>query len=329
MNSKLKLAEGIFEKPELVPTRNGYGEALLELGEKNKDVFVLTGDLAESTRVLEFAKKFPERFIECGVAEQNMMGIAAGLAACGKVPFISSYAVFSPGRSWDQARVSVSYSNLGVKIAGAHTGVSVGPDGATHQALEDIAIMRVLPNMAVVVPCDSNETKKATFAAAEYSGPVYFRFAREKTPVITTKDTPFQIGKAEVFWSSENPVVALIACGPLVYETLIAARELQNEGIGSVVINNHTIKPIDKVTVLKAARDCGAVVTVEEHQIMGGMGSAVSEVLASNYPVPIEFVGMEDTFGESGEPGELLKKYGMSVEEIKEKAKKVINRKVR
>lgn len=324
-----KLFDGDVEQ---IPTRHGYGEGLLELGEKNPNVVVLTGDLAESTRVLEFAKKYPDRFFECGVAEQNMMGIAAGLAAAGKIPFISSYAVFSPGRSWDQCRVSVCYSNLNVKIAGAHTGVSVGPDGATHQALEDIAITRVLPNMTVIVPCDAIETKKCTLAASNAVGPVYFRFAREKTPIMTTAETPFEIGKTEVFWDSNHESgimnnVGIIACGPLVYQSLIAAKELHAEGIGTMVINNHTVKPMDVGTIMKVARDCGAIVTVEEHQIMGGMGSAVAEVLAANYPVPMEFVGMQNTFGESGQPEELLLKYGMSVKAIKESVKKVIARK--
>jgi transketolase len=311
---------------EKVPTRFGYGEALLELGESNQAVVVLTGDLAESTRVLDFSKKYPDRFFECGVAEQNMTGIAAGLAAADKIPFISSYAVFSPGRAWDQVRVSVAYSNLNVKIAGAHTGVSVGPDGATHQALEDMAIMRCLPNMVVVAPCDSIETKKMTLAAAKRVGPVYFRFAREKTAVITTGETPFEIGRAEVFvdWGHE---AAIVACGPLVYEALVAAKELHDEGINVRVVNNHTIKPMDVGTITKTARDCGAIVTVEEHQIMGGMGSAVAEVLAGNFPVPMEFVGMPDSFGESGKPEELLEKYGMSVAGIKEAVRKVMNRK--
>ncbi len=320
----------LFNKDvEQVPTRNGYGEALVELGENpsasSGQVVVLTGDLKESTRVEEFSKKFPERFIECGVAEQNMMGIAAGLAAAGKIPFISSYAVFSPGRSWDQLRVSVCYSNLNVKIAGAHTGVSVGPDGATHQALEDIAITRVLPNMTVVVPCDYLETKKATLAAAKYPDPVYFRFAREKTPVITTLESHFEIGKAEIL-AEYGQDAAIIACGPLVYQSLIAAKELNDEGIKVSVVNNHTIKPMDMATIMKVARNCGAAVTVEEHQVMGGMGSAVAEVLAANYPVPIEFIGMQNTFGESGQPEELLEKYGMSVVKIKEAVKKVIKR---
>lgn len=309
---------------EQIPTRNGYGEALMELGESNLDVVVLTGDLAESTRVLEFGKKYPDRFFECGVAEQNMTGMAAGLAAGGKIPFISSYAVFSPGRAWDQVRVSIAYSNLNVKIAGAHTGVSVGPDGATHQALEDIGIMRVLPNMTVVVPCDSIETKKATQAGAKLVGPYYIRFAREKTPVITTKETPFEIGKAEVVWDSGSDV-AIVACGPLVYQALVAAKELSDLGVR--VINNHTIKPLDKTTLLEAARDCGAIVTVEEHQTMTGMGSAVAELLVQNYSVPMEMVGMPNTFGQSGEPEELLVKYGMSVVSIKEAVKRVWQRK--
>lgn len=322
-----KLNPKLFDKDvEQIPTRNGYGDALVELGVRSQEIVVLTGDLKESTRVEEFAKKFPDRFIECGVAEQNMMGIAAGLAAAGKIPFVSSYAVFSPGRSWDQLRVSVCYSNLNVNIVGAHTGVSVGPDGATHQALEDIAITRVLPNMTVVVPCDYLETKKATLAAADRLGPYYSRFTREKTPVITTKETPFEIGKAEVF-ADYGDDAAILACGPLVYQSLVAARELEKEGIRVRVINNHTIKPMDVGTVMKTARDCGAVVTVEEHQVMGGMGSAVAEVLAQNYPVPIEFVGMQNTFGESGQPEELLEKYGMSVVKIKEAVRKTISRK--
>lgn len=310
----------------MVPTRNGYGEGLLELGEHNSDVVVLTADLAESTRVLEFGKKYPERFIECGVAEQNMMGIAAGLAAAGKIPFVSSYAVFSPGRNWDQLRVSVCYSNLPVKIAGAHTGVSVGPDGATHQALEDIAITRVLPNLTVVVPCDAIETKKATMAALLVPGPVYFRFAREKTPVITTPQSHFEIGQAEIL-TQLGTDAAIVACGPLVYQSLVAAEELAQENIKVTVVNNHTIKPLDVATLEEIARSCGAVVTVEEHQIMGGMGSAVAECLAQCYPVPMEFVGMPDTFGQSGEPEELLEKYGMSVTHIKQAVKKVILRK--
>lgn len=311
---------------DMKATRDGYGDGLVELGETNPNVVVLTGDLTESTRAEAFAKKFPERFIECGVAEQNMMGIAAGLAAAGKIPFISSYAVFSPGRSWDQCRVSVCYSNLPVKIAGAHTGVSVGPDGATHQALEDIAITRVLPNMAVITPCDYWETKKATIAAVAQKGPVYFRFTREKTPIITTAGTPFKIGRAEIL-ADYGQDAAIVACGPLVYQALVAAKKLWEEKIKVTVVNNHTIKPIDAATLLKVARDCGAVVTVEEHQTMGGMGSAVAEVLVANYPVPMFMIGMPNTFGQSGEPEELLQKYGMTIESIMTAVRNIIRRK--
>ncbi len=311
---------------EKVPTRFGYGEGLLELGEKNPNVVVLTGDLADSTKVSDFGKKYPERFIECGVAEQNMTGVAAGLAAAGKIPFVSSYAVFSPGRAWDQVRVSVCYSNLPVKIAGAHTGVSVGPDGATHQALEDVAIMRCLPNMTVVVPCDSIQTKKVTLASVDVAGPVYFRFSREKTPVITTVESPFEIGKADILLEDGHDV-AIVACGPLVYQSLLAAKKLAEQGVGVTVVNNHTIKPMDVATILKVARNCGAIVTVEEHQVMGGMGSAVCEVLAKNFPVPVEMIGMQDSFGESGQPEELLVKYGMSMETIMAAVQRVLPRK--
>lgn len=310
---------------EQIPTRNGYGDGLLELAERNKNVVVLTGDLVESTRALGFAKKNPDRFVECGVAEQNMAGIAAGLALSGKLPFISSYAVFSPGRSWDQVRVSICLNKANVKIAGAHAGISVGPDGATHQALEDIAIMRVLPNMVVVVPCDYEETKKMVHAAASIAGPVYFRFAREKTPVITTAKTPFKIGRAEIFRKGKD--VSIIACGPLVYQSLVAAEELKKQGIDCEVINNHTIKPLDEKTLLASVRKTKAVVTVEEHQTMAGAGSAVCELFSKKYPVPVEMVGMQNSFGESGTPSELLLKYGMSVKAIKAAVKKVLNRK--
>lgn len=312
---------------EQEPTRKGYGEGLLELGEADERVMVLTGDLAGSTQAADFGKKFPNRFVEVGVAEQNMMGIAAGLAHEGKIPFISSYAVFSPGRSWDQLRVAVCYSNNNVKVAGAHTGISVGPDGATHQALEDIAITRVLPNLTVVVPCDYLETKKATLALGKMLGPAYFRFAREKTPVFTTDKTNFEIGKAEIF--KDGTDVVIIGSGPVLYNGLLAALELEKEGMSVMVVNNHTIKPIDKDTIVAAAQKCGAVVTLEEHQIMGGAGSAVVEVLAQFYPVPVEMVGVDNHFGESGEPNELIEKYGMGKEAVKAAVKKVYDRKNR
>jgi len=312
---------------EQVPTRQGYGEGVAELGARDPRVVVLTGDLAGSTNASTFGDKFPDRFIEVGIAEQNMMGIAAGLALVGKVPYISSYAVFSPGRSWDQMRVSVAYSNTNVKIAGAHTGISVGPDGATHQALEDIAITRVLPNMTVVVPCDYLETKKAAVALGEMAGPAYFRFAREKTPVMTTAETPFRVGKAEIF--KEGTQVALIGSGPVLYNGLLAALELEKEGISVLVINNHTIKPIDEETIIWAAKLTGAVVTLEEHQVMGGCGSAVAEVLAKNFPVPMEMVGMQNRFGESGEPNELIEQFGMGKDSVKAAIKKALLRKAK
>lgn len=310
---------------ELAGTRDGYGEALVELGEKNKKVVVLTGDLAESTRAHLFGEKFPNRFIECGVAEQNMMGIAAGLALSGKIPFVSSYATFSPGRSWDQARVAVAYTKANVKIAGAHAGISVGPDGATHQALEDVAIMRVLPNMRVIVPCDKEETRKATMAAAKMDGPVYFRFEREKTEVITTKETPFKVGRAEIFRKGED--VTIIGCGPLLFKALVAAEELKKAGIEAEVINNHTIKPLDEVTIVHSVRKTGCLVSVEDHQVTGGLGSAVAECLARNFPVPIRFVGIQDHFGESGDSDFLLTKFGLTVDNIKKKVVEVIQNK--
>lgn len=306
-------------------TRKGYGQGVLDLAARDPNVVVLTADLAESTQVLDFAKAFPERFVECGVAEQNMMGIAAGLAIYGKTAFVSSYAVFSPGRSWDQMRVSVCYSEANVKVVGAHTGVSVGPDGATHQALEDIAITRVLPNLIVEVPCDAIESRKTTIALGNIKGPAYFRLGRSKTAIMTTQATPFEVGKAIIF--REGTDVAVIGSGPVLYNALLAAIDLEKEGISVMVVNNHTIKPIDSETIIAAAKKCGAVVTIEEHQIMGGCGSAVCEVLAQNYPVPVEMLGMPNSFGESGQPEELIKKYGMDKDAIINAVKKVIKRK--
>src|SRR3990167_3282251 len=330
LNHKIKLAENLFEKPEMKATRDGYGEGLVLAGKENKDVVVLCADLTDSTRSIVFQKEFPERFIEIGIAEQNMAGIAAGLAVSGKIPFISTYAVFCPGRNWDQIRVNVCYNNANVKLTGAHSGVSVGPDGATHQALEDIAITRCLPNVVVLAPCDAIETRKATLAASKIQGPVYLRFAREKTPVFTTEETPFEIGKAVPFFEPKNKDkvdVVIIACGPLVYNSLLSAKELEGEGLSIAVLNNHTIKPIDEEHIIKAAKKAGAVVTVEDHQIMGGMGSAVAEVLAKNCPTPQEFIGMPNSFGESGQPEELLEKYGMGVKDIKEAVRRALKRK--
>jgi transketolase len=313
----------LFSKDvEMIPTRNGYGDGVVEAGRANPNVVVLCCDLVESTRSLPFAQAFPQRFFEMGVAEQNMAGVGAGMAATGKIPFISSYAVFSPGRNWDQIRVSIAYSNLNVKIMGAHSGISVGPDGATHQALEDIAIMRVLPNMVVLAPCDAHEARKAVLAAAKYVGPVYIRFTREKTPVITRPSTPFEIGKAVVL--REGSDVTLIACGPLVYEALLAAEQLSKRGIDAEVINCPSIKPLDKKTILKSVQKTGAAVTVEEHQTTGGLFGAIAEFLSQTNPVPIIPVGMDDTFGESGTPEELLKKYGMKAANIVAATQKIL-----
>ncbi len=328
INPDAKLSDKIFtgEIPQ-APTRNGYGEGLVIAGEKNNNIVVLSADLTESTRCEAFAKKFPERFFECGVAEQNLVTIAAGLGVSGKIPFASSYATFSPGRNWEQIRTTIAYNDSNVKIAGHHTGVSTGPDGATHQATEDIAIMRALPNMKVIMPCDAIEAKKATLAAAKIWGPVYLRFQREKSPVFTTEDTPFIPGKAEIFWQSKKPQVLIIGCGSLVYGALLAARELEKEKIGTIVLNVHTIKPLDEEKIILLAKKIGAVVTVEEHQIAGGLGGAVAEALGRRAPAPIEFIGLHDTFGESGSPAELLEKYGMGVKNIISAAKKANRRK--
>ncbi len=322
-----KLNSKLFDKDvERVATRQGYGEGLVEAGEADERVVVLCADLTESTKSDLFKKKFPKRFIEVGVAEQALATIAAGVANYGKIPFISSYAAFSPGRNWEQIRTTIALNDLPVKIVGAHAGLTVGPDGATHQALEDLATMRVMPNMTVVYPCDAVEARKATVAAAKTGHPVYLRLAREKTAVITTVDSPFEICKAEIL-ADYGYDAAIIACGPLIYQSLVAAKELAENDVKVVVVNCHTLKPLDKSTLLKAARDCGAIVTVEEHQIYGGLGGAVAELLSANLPAPMEFIGMPNSFGESGQPDELLTKYGMDVVSIKHAVKKAISRK--
>jgi transketolase len=311
---------------QMKPTRDGYGEGLIAAGEKNPEVVALGADITASVRVDWFRDRFPDRFLNIGIAEQNQMGIAAGLSLAGKVPFVTNYGVFLAGRAWDQIRTTVCYANLNVKLGGAHGGISVGPDGATHQALEEISIMRCLPNMRVVVPADSIETRKATIAAAEMFGPVYIRFGREKVPSITSDDTPFEFGKA--YCVREGTDVAIIACGVMVYESLVAAEELAKEGISAMVINNHTIKPMDEETIIEAAKKTGAVVTAEEHQVAGGMGSAVLEILAQNCPVPAKMVGIYDQFGESGEPDILMKAFGLKSGNIVEAVKGVLSRKL-
>lgn len=329
LNQDAKLNSKIWDKDvEQVPIRKGFGEGLLAAAEADARVVGLCADLLESTQMHLFQKKFPERFVEIGVAEQNLATVASGLAAVGKIPFITSYAMFSPGRNWEQIRTTITYNDRPVKIAGSHAGVSVGPDGGTHQAIEDIAITRVLPNMCVLSPCDAIEAKKATVAAAKTSTPTYIRLAREKTPILTTVDTPFEIGKAQVFFApkSGKTEVGIIATGALVHRALLAARALEENGTRVTVLNLSTIKSIDSEAIISLAREAGAIVTVEEHQIAGGMGSAVAEVLAANFPVPIEFIGVPDKYGQSGKPEELIEHYGMGVLHIKAAALKVRSR---
>lgn len=332
INPQMKLSEHLLdlEKNEQRPTRDGYGLGLLQAGDENPNVVALCADLTESTRTEAFAKKYPDRFIEIGVAEQNLASVASGLAAMGKIPFITSYAMFSPGRNWEQVRTTICYNEANVKIIGSHAGVSVGPDGATHQAIEDIALTRVIANIQVFAPCDVREGKRVTLAIGKVVGPCYARFSREKSPVMTTEETPFEIGQAYAYWTEPKrtkPQVAIIACGPLLHRAILAADRLEKGGMKVRVINNASVKPMDEETIIKAARDAGAVVTVEEHQIAGGMGSAVAEVLAKNYPVPMEFIGVQNRFGESGEPNELLEYFGMGVDHIVEAVEKALKRK--
>lgn len=331
LNPKLKLNPKVFNVDvEQVPIRKGFGQGLLAAGEADKNVVALCADLTESTVMIFFKEKFPERFVEVGVAEQNLVTTASGLAAMGKIPFCSSYAMFSPGRNWEQIRTTIAYNDRPVKIVGSHAGISVGPDGGTHQALEDIALMRVMPNMDVISPCDAIEAKKATLALAQTGKPGYLRLAREKTPIITTEETPMQIGQAEIYWMPELGLaqVGIIATGGLLHRALLAAKELEAEGLKTKVMNLSSIKPIDVNAIVTLARESKAIVTVEEHQIAGGMGSAVAEVLAQNYSVPTEFVGVCNKFGQSGTPDELVEHYGMGKDSIKEAVRKVLGRKL-
>lgn len=315
LNPEAKLTANIFDKPDVVPTRDGFGKGAVEAGKVDERVVVLSADLAESTRAEWFQKEFPGRFIEIGVAEQNMATVAAGMANYGKIPFFTSYAAFSPGRNWEQIRTTIALNNVHAIVCGMHAGVSVGPDGATHQMLEDIALMRAMPNMIVISPCDVEEGRKATIAAAKAGRPVYMRFGRDKTPVMTTQESPFEIGKANVLWKSDAPRVAIIATGSLVHNALLAARELEQE-IPVIVINVHTIKPLDAETILAAVQNVQGVVTIEEHQVHGGLGGAIVELLSKHNPKPVEFIGVQDAFGQSGEPKELIEHYGMGVKAI-------------
>lgn len=328
LNPDLKLNGKIFDGDvEQAATRAGYGEGLLELGEKNPNVVALSADLTESTHAHKFAEKYPDRFFEIGIGEQNMAAVAAGLGVSGKIAFISSYATFSPGKNWETIRTTCVYNQSNVKIAGHHAGIMTGPDGATHQATEDIAITRCWPIIEIMVPCDSVEAKKATLASADVNGPVYLRYTRDKSPIMTTEETPFEKGKMYDFWVSENPQATIFSMGYMTYYALLAAKDLENEGINVLVVNVPTVKPLDSEGIANFTRDSKAVVSVEDHQVAGGLGSAIAEELAKSNPLPMEFIGLQDTFAESGGTKELLEKYGMGKDSIKDAVKKVIARK--
>ena len=306
-------------------TRYGWGEGMVELGKRNPNVVVLGADLTSSTTAHLFQKEFPDRFVSFGIAEQNMTAAAGGLAIAGKVPFVSTYAVFSSGRSWDQLRTTICYSNLNVKVGGAHGGVSVGPDGATHQGLEDLAITRCLPNLTVLSPCDYVEAKKATIAAGEHVGPCYVRFGREPMPVFTDEKTPFKIGEAIMF--REGKDCTIVATGHMVHRALVAAERLEKEGLSVRVLNIHTIKPIDKDAIVQCAEETGCFVTAEEHQLHGGMSSAVAEVLVEHSPIPVEMIGIRDRFGESGDPEVLMDHFGLGIEHVMDAVRRAVARK--
>lgn len=327
--SAQKLNPQIFKlNVEREATREGFGRGLVEAARADQRVIGLTADLLHSTMMNAFQAEFPERLIEVGIAEQNLVGVAAGLAALGKVPFAASYAVFSPGRNWEQIRTMICYNNTNVKIVGSHSGLSAGADGGSHQALEDLALMRVLPRMTVVVPADSLEAAKATLALAKFFGPAYLRLGRDPRPQLTTAASPFLIGRAEVWRAPTVAKAAIFGCGPILHQALLAAEELAHEGIEVSVTNVHTLKPLDRETILKLAQAAGAVVTVEEHQRAGGLGSAIAELLSEHYPVPLEIIGVDDQFGQSGTPEELLQHYGLGVGNIKTAVGHVLKRKL-
>jgi transketolase len=312
---------------EKSPTRVGYGDGLLEAGKRDERVVAICCDLTGSTKTDKFAEAFPERFIQAGVAEQNLASVGSGMAAMGKIPFIASYAMFSPGRNWEQVRTTICYNNSNVKIVGAHAGVSVGPDGATHQAIEDIAITRALPNMVVVAPADEHEARKVALAAAKYEGPVYFRLGRSATPIVTTPESPFEIGKAELMYTkdtSHEKTVGIVVTGSLLFNALMAAEALNNEGIGVSVLHMATIKPLDEKALIDFAEEHNSIVTVEEHQIIGGLGGAVAECLSEIRPTKMLRIGIHDRFGESGEPDELISHFGLDVPGIMAGVKKLV-----
>lgn len=325
INKTLKLSQKIFAPDiERAPTRDGFGKGTVAAGKQNPNVVVLSADLTESTRAEWFKKEFPERFIEIGVAEQNLATVGAGLAAVGKVPFVASYAAFSPGRNYEQIRTTIALNEMPVVVCGMHAGVSVGPDGATHQMLEDLGLMRMLPHMTVINPSDALEAERAVVALAAYGKPAYIRFGRSGVPTYTTPETPFEIGKAYTLWESGKPVVSILTTGALAYEALLAARTLAADGIEVEVISFPTVKPLDTEAVLAAARHSGRLITVEEHQTEGGFGSAVCEVVAGSHPVPIRRLGVSDAFGQSGEPDELLEHYGLTATHIAKTVRELV-----
>lgn len=328
LNEKLKLSPRLFKKDmQYASTRDGFGEGLVLAGQ-DPNLVVICADLTDSTRTTAFKQAYPDRFFQVGVAEQVSITIASGLANYGKIPFVTSYAAFSPGRTWEQIKVSVGINNVPVKIVGAHAGISAGVYGSTHHCLEDIALMRVLPNMSVVVPADALEARRATQAVAKTKGPCYLRIQKDETPIITSEDTAFTLGSAQTIWQSKNAKAAIIATGPILYPALVAARKLSKSGIGTIVINCHTIKPIDKQAIIHAAKLTAAIVVVEEHQVAAGLGSAVAEVLAKAYPVAIEQIGVQDAYGESGKTKELAVKFKLTSEDIASAVKRVIRRKL-
>lgn len=329
LNKSLKLNENIFEKDfDKAGSRDGFADGLVEAGEQNKNVVALTADLNESARTHKFAEKFPERFIQVGIAEQNLASVASGMAAMGKIPFAASYAIFSPGRNWEQIRTTICYNDQPVKIIGSHAGLLTGPDGGTHQALEDIAITRVLPRMVVICPCDYDEARKATIEISKITDPTYLRLSREKTAKITTAETPFVIGKGITVFDSadQNPKVGIISTGVMLHSVLKVAQKIEKEGTSIEVLHLHTIKPIDKLSIISLAKRAGKIVTVEQHQVCGGLGSAVAEVLAENHPTIQEFVGVKDRYGQSGDGNELLHEYGLDEESIEKSIRKILER---
>ncbi|MBN1503196.1 transketolase family protein [Candidatus Woesearchaeota archaeon] len=315
----------LFNNPEKKSTRDGFGHALVELGSENPNIIVLSADLAGSTRADWFQKKHPNRFIQVGVSEQDLLGESAGLSLVGKIPFATTFSIFSSGRAWDQLRNTICYPGLNVKIGATHSGISVGEDGASHQATEDIAIVRVIPNITLIVPCDYYEAKKATKAAAKINGPVYLRLGRSNQPIVSSENSPFKPGEINVLKTGKD--VSIIACGIMVYEALVAAKQLENEDISAAVLNCHTIKPLDKKKIIQFAKATGAIVSAEEHQISGGLGSAVAEVVSQNQPVPMEIIGLRDRFGQSGKTEELFIEYGLTAKNIISAVHKVIKRK--